>query len=193
MFQFINQLFFSFVNLFIFLIVANPEFVVKQHEILRLLNKVHEPNRNTEQYEIGKSFDLSTELTGYKDSHAPKALLKAYKAGTLLPRGAIFTLFNEKHRSEMILLFESFFYANDWDLFYKTACWARDRINEGQFVYALSVAVLHRSDTRGIVLPPPYEIYPHLFVNSEVIHAAYKAKMRQEPAVVWMNFTGNYD
>jgi hypothetical protein len=116
--------------------------------------------------------------------------MKQYASGVLLPRGQVFSLFNERHRQQMITIFESFFFAEDWDTFFRTACYVRDRVNEGQFIYALSVAVLHRQDTRGIVLPPAYEIYPHLFVNSEVIHAAYKAKMRQEPAVVRMNFTG---
>jgi Hemocyanin, all-alpha domain./Hemocyanin, copper containing domain. len=125
-----------------------------------------------------------------QNPYPAKALVKFYTAGQLLPRGDIFTLFNDKHREQMILIFESLFYAQDWDTFYRTACWARDRVNEGQFIYALSEAVLHRDDTRGIVLPPAYELYPHLFVNSEVIHAAYKAKMRQEPAIVRMNFTG---
>ncbi|WP_411018609.1 hypothetical protein, partial [Salmonella sp. s29873] len=104
-----------------------------------------------------------------------KQLVRLYRAGSLLPRGAIFTLFDDTHREQMILLCESLLFANDWETFLRTAAWARDRVNEGQFVYALSVAVLHREDTRGVVLPPPYEIYPHLFVNSEVIHAAYKA------------------
>lgn len=119
-----------------------------------------------------------------------KTLVKQYASGQLLPRGQVFTLFNEKDRQQMITIFESLFFAEDWDTFLRTACYARDRVNEGQFVYALSVAVLHREDTRGLVLPPAYEIYPHMFVNSEVIHAAYKAKMRQQPAVIRMNFTG---
>lgn len=118
--------------------------------------------------------------------------MKLYRAGKLLPRGQIFTLFEDDHREGMILLFESLLYSLDFDTFLRTAVWARDRINEGQFVYALSVAVLHREDTKGVVLPPPYEIYPHLFVNSEVIINAYKSKMRQEPKIVYSNFTGEF-
>nr|CAR85701.1 hemocyanin subunit type 1 precursor [Periplaneta americana] len=169
---------------------ADKEFLVRQREVLRLLNKVHEPNRFKEQAELGRSYDPTAHFSKYKNAVPVKRMVKEYMAGHMLPRGAIFTLFNNKHREEMITVFESFFFAEDWDTFYRTACWARDRVNEGQFIYALSLAVLHREDTRGIVLPPAYEIYPHLFVNSEVIHAAYKAKMRQEPAVVRMNFTG---
>nr|CAR85695.1 hemocyanin subunit type 1 [Hierodula membranacea] len=169
---------------------ADKDFLVKQRQILRLCNKVHEPNRFKEQAELGKNYEPLKHLDKYKHPRSVKTLVKYYNSGLTLPRGAIFTLFNDKHREQMITVFESLFFAQDWDTFLRTACWCRDRVNEGQFVYALSVAVLHREDTRGIVLPPPYEIYPHLFVNSEVIHAAYKAKMRQEPAIVRMNFTG---
>nr|CAD7568052.1 unnamed protein product [Timema californicum] len=169
---------------------ADKDFLIKQKEILRLFNKVHEPNRFKEQMEIGKIYEPSNNLNRYKNPAPVKKLVRLCTNNSLLPRGKIFTLFNDKHRNEMVLLFESFLFSQDWETFYKTACWARDRINEGQFIYALTVAVLHREDTKGVVLPPSYEIYPHLYVNSEVIHAAYKAKMRQEPAVVRMNFTG---
>nr|CAQ63321.1 hemocyanin 1 precursor [Thermobia domestica] len=169
---------------------ADKEFLLKQKEILQLLNKVHEPNRFKEQVNLGNSYDPLANLGNYKKAAAVHQLVKLYNNGALLPRGEIFTLFRERDLEEMIYLFEALFYANDWNTFLSTACWARDRINEGQFVYALSVAVLHREDTKGVVLPPAYEIYPHLFVNSEVIHQAYKAKMRQEAAVVRMNFTG---
>nr|CAD7427689.1 unnamed protein product [Timema monikensis] len=168
---------------------ADKDFLIKQKEILRLFNKVHEPNRFKEQVEIGKIYEPSNNLNRYKNPAPVKKLVRLCTNNSLLPRGKIFTLFNDKHRNEMVLLFESFLFSQDWETFYKTACWARDRINEGQFIYALTVAVLHREDTKGVVLPPSYEIYPHLYVNSEVIHAAYKAKMRQEPAVVRMNFT----
>nr|CAR85697.1 hemocyanin subunit type 1 precursor [Cryptotermes secundus] len=169
---------------------ADKIFLSKQREVLKLLNKVHEPNRFKDQADLGRSYDPTQHLSKYKNALPVKTLVKQYTSGRLLPRGRIFTLFNDRQREQMITIFESLFYAEDWDTFYRTACYVRDRVNEGQFVYALSVAVLHREDTRGMVLPPAYEVYPHLFVNSDVIHAAYRAKMRQEPAVVRMNFTG---
>lgn len=62
----------------------------------------------------------------------------------------------------------------------QTAVWARDRINAGQFMYALSVATFLRQDLNDIVLPPPYEIYPYLFVDADVIQKAYETKMLGE-------------
>jgi hypothetical protein len=31
-----------------------------------------------------------------------------------------------------------------------------------------------------VVLPPPYEIYPHLFVDADVIQKAYEMRMMGE-------------
>lgn len=50
--------------------------------------------------------------------------------------------------------------------------WAREHINERMFVYSFSVAILHRSDTKGIILPAIYEVTPHFFFNQEVISKA---------------------
>nr|CAD7257558.1 unnamed protein product [Timema shepardi] len=208
---------------------ADKDFLIKQKEILRLFNKVHEPNRFKEQMEIAKVYEPSNNLNRYKveleelnphlragrvenhlgkiapsspdrDSNldlpvlssraqhdkrnpAPvKKLVRLCTNNSLLPRGKIFTLFNDKHRNEMVLLFESFLFSQDWETFYKTACWARDRINE-VYLRADGGSSPQRGHQGG-------SLTTHLYVNSEVIHAAYKAKMRQEPAVVRMNFTG---
>jgi len=40
------------------------------------------------------------------------------------------------------------------------------------------MAIFHRSDTTGLVLPAPYEIYPDYFFNSEVIQKAQQYKMQ---------------
>ncbi|GBP31839.1 Arylphorin subunit alpha [Eumeta japonica] len=52
-------------------------------------------------------------------------------------------------------------------------------VNEGLFVYSFSIAIIHRQDTSGLVLPAPYEIYPYFFVNSEVIQKLYVVKMKE--------------
>lgn len=97
---------------------------------------------------------------------------------SFLPRGSIFTIANPRHIKQAKALFGLFYYANDFETFYKTACWARDYVNEGMFVYALSIAVIHRPDCQGMILPAPYEIYPHYFVNSDVIQKAYRFRMQ---------------
>lgn len=171
-------------------IPADKEFLTKQNEILKLLNKPHELNFYADQSQIGKEYDPLAHLANYKNPRVVQELVKDLKNGRLLARGEIFNLFDDEHRREAIEIFEAFYFAKDWDTFFQTAAWARDRINEGQFVYALTVAVLHRPETHGIILPPAYETYPHLFVTAKVIHEAYAAKMRQEPAVIQMNFTG---
>lgn len=95
-----------------------------------------------------------------------------------LPRKAIFSILDEHHRYEATLLYKVLYSAKTFETFYQTAAWARDNINEGIFVYALTLAVLHRPDTKGMVLPAPYEIYPYYFINSEVINKAHEYQMQ---------------
>lgn len=54
-------------------------------------------------------------------------------------------------------------------------------MNEGLYLYILSVAVIQREDTNGIILPPIYEIYPYYFYNSEIIQEAQRYKQQYGP------------
>lgn len=81
-------------------------------------------------------------------------------------------------REEAVALFHLFFYAKDFETFYKTAAWARVYLNEYQFAYSFYIAVLHRPDTEGIVVPAPYELYPEFFTNTDAMGKAYRTKMQ---------------
>jgi hypothetical protein len=116
-------------------------------------------------------------LLWLQDPAAVKHFLDLVAHGKLLERDAIFSLFNPQHRAQMVALFEVLYGSTDYDTFFKAAVWARDRSNPRQFLYAFSVALLHREDCRGIVLPPAYEITPHMFLTTDVVRKAYQAKM----------------
>lgn len=107
-----------------------------------------------------------------------KKFVNHLKVG-LLPRGEIFTIHVDRQLKEVVTLFHMLYYAKDFVTFLKTACWMRMYVNEGMFVYALTVAVRHREDCKGIILPPPYEIYPFYFLRSDVIQKAYLLKMKR--------------
>ncbi|MBD5071568.1 hypothetical protein GUF45_07960, partial [Xanthomonas citri pv. citri] len=79
---------------------------------------------------------------------------------------------------EALILVDVLLNSEDFDTFKNSAAYFRERLNEGEFVYALYVAVSHSDLTTGVVLPPLYEVTPQLFTNSEVINKAYSAKMR---------------
>lgn len=96
-----------------------------------------------------------------------------------MPRGEVFTIHVDRQLKEVVTMFHMLYYAKDFDTFIRTACWMRLHLNEGMFVYALTVAVRHREDCKGIILPPPYEIYPYFFVRGDVIQKSYLLKMRR--------------
>lgn len=59
------------------------------------------------------------------------------------------------------------------------AVYARDRLNPVLFNYGLSVALLHRPDTKDLQLPLFAESFPDRFVDSKVFR-----EMREEATVV---------
>lgn len=158
---------------------VDETFVVKQKAILDLLQHVHQKDIFAEEKwltdkEFLSDYDYETKFTNVE---AVTEFLSFYRMG-MLPRGEVFSIMNEMHRRQVIALFHLFYYAKDWETFYQVATFARLHINEGMFIYALTVAVLHRKDMTGIVLPPPYEVYPFYFFNYDVVRKAQQYKMQ---------------
>ncbi|KAJ8712286.1 hypothetical protein PYW07_005128 [Mythimna separata] len=153
---------------------------IKQRQlvILKLLNHVTDPLIYKDLEDIGKNFKIDDNLELFTKIDVVKDFLKMLKVG-FLPRGEIFTLHIDRQLKEVVTMFHMLYYAKDFTTFIKTACWMRLHLNEGMFVYALTVAVRHRDDCKGIILPPPYEIYPYYFVRADVIQKAYLLKMKK--------------
>lgn len=112
-----------------------------------------------------------------QNKKAVQEFLELWKTG-FLPKNVPFSIFYDRQREEAVALFHIMFYAKDFDTFWKTAAFARVYINEGQFLYAYYIAVLHRADTEGVVVPAPYEVFPELFTNSNVWYKIYRTKMQ---------------
>ncbi|KAJ8715012.1 hypothetical protein PYW08_004993 [Mythimna loreyi] len=153
---------------------------IKQRQliILKLLNHVVEPLMYKDLEDIGKNFKFEENMDSFVKTDVVKTFVKMLKTG-VLPRGEIFTLHIDRQLKEVVTMFHMLYYAKDFTTFIKTACWMRLNLNEGMFVYALTVAVRHRDDCKGIILPPPYEIYPYYFVRADVIQKAYLLKMKK--------------
>lgn len=63
--------------------------------------------------------------------------------------------------------------------FLSIAVYCRDRVNPNMFIYALSVAILHRPDTKDLPIPPLTEVFPDKYVDSGIFSRA-----REEANVV---------
>lgn len=155
---------------------ADKDFLLKQKKVYNLLYHVSQPDIvNPSLYNEGQQYSIEANIDSYSNQDAVKEFLYLYKYG-MLPRGEIFSAFYPKVLRESVALYRLFYYAKDFDTFYKTALWARIYVNEGQFVYALYNAVIRRPDTFYIQLPPLYEMYPYVFFNTEVLEKAHHAK-----------------
>lgn len=56
--------------------------------------------------------------------------------------------------------------------FQSLAVYARDRVNPIMFIYALSVAILHRRDTRNVPVPSLVEVFPEKYMDSAIFSQA---------------------
>ncbi|KAF2345203.1 Hemocyanin N-terminal [Trinorchestia longiramus] len=164
----------------------------KQQTVNRLLYRTTEPLRFDELEKAAANFHPDADKSIYKDGGAAvERLMKEMNDHRLLEKHHWFSLFNPRQREEALMLFEVLINCNDWDTAVNNAAYFREHMNEGEFVYAIYATVIHSKLGEGIVLPPLYEVTPHMFTNSEVIQKAYTAQMTQTPGKFKMEFTGS--
>ena len=155
--------------------VASKDDLQKQKHILELFNYVNQPsyykqmNKHAEEFKFEGHWDQWTKPEYAKEFYH-------YYEHDILPQGEIFSVFYPEHLKQAVALFRTFYYAKDYETFHHIADWARQNVNEGMFVYALSVAVVHSKHTENVILPPIYEIFPHYFFSDEVIYKAQQYK-----------------
>ncbi|XP_055324359.1 larval serum protein 1 alpha chain-like [Sitodiplosis mosellana] len=174
-------------------------FLRKQQVILDVFQHVHQNDTQNKLYADSENVDWTTLGEWYEDPTVVSNYVKRQEIG-LLARGEEFSVLKKSHIEEAIALFRLLHQAENWDTFYRVLVWARFHVNEGVFIYASTVAILHRPDMEGIVLPAPYEIYPYYFFSAETIQEAQTNKMQGFPTskkaaetnelIIESNYTG---
>lgn len=143
------------------------------------------------QQRILSLFKHLTSLTGQQI--APEDRDPRLKGIGILKRGSLFSCFHEKHLDEATKLYEVLYHAKDFDDFFVLAKQAHDFVNEGLFVYAVSVALLHRDDCKGVTVPPIQEVFPDRFFPAETVNDAMKESNNNpnDDIIVEVEETGN--
>ncbi|CAG4955903.1 unnamed protein product [Parnassius apollo] len=154
--------------------VADPEFVQHQVDVWHLFYHVHEPIHNPELQVIVNTWDLEKNIDHCTNVTAVKLYAELIEKDLLLPRSVPFSVLEYSHRFEAKVLYNVLYSAKDFSTLYKTAVYLRNKVNEGLFVYTLSVVLLHRPDTQGIVVPPIFEVFPSYFHNAEIMTTAQR-------------------
>ncbi|CRL07341.1 CLUMA_CG020320, isoform A [Clunio marinus] len=169
---------------------ADDDFIVKQQEILEILMHVWQEEIHNKYYDVAKQWNFDS----YKDKFTPEVYdnFTYYYDDGFLDMTEIFAPFQTDQNGQMLALFKMFYYAKDWDTFYRFMCWARFNINPGMFIQSLSMAVLHRDDLAGIVLPAIYEISPFYFFNNYVVTNARLMTMRGTTNMMKNGDTNSY-
>ncbi|KMZ09471.1 larval serum protein 1 alpha chain [Drosophila simulans] len=153
--------------------VADKAYLMKQKFLFEIVYRVEDPLMFEEYIAMGKQFFFEKEHYTHFDLYMEK-FFEAHKAHALLPKGEFFGALVKHHAKQARGLFNFFYYAKDWETFAANVAFARMHFNEGMFVYALTLAVIHRDDFHGLVLPAIHEIFPQFFFNSKFVMEAEK-------------------
>jgi len=148
--------------------VASEEFLYKQKAVLQLLWRPGQPDLLPELTNVGQSYNIRDNLNSYKNQEAVEEFLTRFETD-FIPPSDIYSVFYDNHVELAKALFKVFYYANDFETFYKTAAWARLNVNEGLYAHALNVAILHIPVTRGLSIYSLHDRYPSLFWDDQVI------------------------
>ncbi|KAB0790879.1 lantern octopamine-binding secreted hemocyanina [Photinus pyralis] len=177
-------------TLCIYAVLGDDIKLSQQRDVLDLFKYMHQRTSLKKHVDIANTFSIKANIDKYTHPELVDEFLKLYEYG-LLPMDEIYGLFYEEHLEEAAALFKVFYFAKDFDTFYKSACWARFNVNQGVFLYALSIALQNRADTFDMVLPPIYEVNPYYFFNTEVIQKAQRYKQVGRPLPEF-HFQANY-
>lgn len=83
-----------------------------------------------------------------------------------------FSLFIPSHRKIAGRLIEIFLGMRTYEDFLSVAVYCRDRLNPNMFIYCLSVAILHRPDTKDLPIPPLSEVFPDKYMDGAIFSRA---------------------
>ncbi|XP_030380436.1 larval serum protein 1 gamma chain [Scaptodrosophila lebanonensis] len=153
--------------------IANKEFLQRQKFLFEIVYRVEDPLMFEEWIKIGQNLVVDKAQYTEFDYYMEK-FWESYKLGVLLPKEEFFGALVKTHHTQAWGLFNFFYYAKDWETFAQNVAWARIHVNEGMFVYALTLAVIHKPEFKGLILPMIYEIFPQYFFNSKFIYEAEK-------------------
>ncbi|XP_015123559.1 phenoloxidase 1 [Diachasma alloeum] len=89
-----------------------------------------------------------------------------------LGRREPFSLFIPAHRKMAGRLIDIFLGMRTYEDFLSVSLYCRDRINPNMFIYALSVAILHRPDTKNLPIPSLHEVFPDKYMDGGIFSRA---------------------
>ncbi|KAK7790028.1 hypothetical protein R5R35_006635 [Gryllus longicercus] len=119
-----------------------------------------------------KATELSNRFAGGTTIEVPAINVPDISLPMQLGRREHFSMFIPYHRRMARRLVEIFMGMRTYEDFMSAGIFCRERINPFLFSYAMSVAVLHRNDTRGVQLPLFAGRFPEKFFDGAIFSRA---------------------
>ncbi|XP_073975570.1 phenoloxidase 2-like [Rhodnius prolixus] len=107
-----------------------------------------------------------------------------------------FSLFLPYHRKCAARLIEIFMGMRNLEDFISASVYCRDRVNPYLFIYSLSVAILHRPDTKHLPIPSLCEVFPDKYMDGALFAQAKEETNivpggQRQPLEIPRDYTGS--
>nr|P22327.1 RecName: Full=Acidic juvenile hormone-suppressible protein 1; Short=AJHSP1; Flags: Precursor [Trichoplusia ni] len=172
---------------------ADPVFAKRQMDLMTLFFHVLEPNYIEANKVIVNTWSLEKNIEHFSNVTAVTTYIKMLENQCCVPRAVPFSILEDEHKFEVVTLFNVLHSAKDYDTFYKTAVYVRDRVNPDLFSYVLSAVIVNRPDTKGIYIPRVFEIFPSYFNNGEIMTTAARINTHGDRLVDFYPSTYKWD
>ncbi|XP_041982500.1 arylphorin subunit alpha-like [Aricia agestis] len=174
-----------------------------QKLLLPLFEDVCEESSEPIVMRLSEEFQLNPKDGSFIDPTVIDNFISHRSTKGLLPKGEIFSEYNDDHMNELKIITQVLINAENFDTFYKAACWARQNVNCGIFIDAIYLAILRRRDTERVLLPAVYEVLPNYFVRKDFLIKAstlvsggdtslVDARIDGNSYIIDVNYTENY-
>nr|P14750.3 RecName: Full=Hemocyanin A chain; Short=HcA [Aphonopelma sp.]CAA34771.1 unnamed protein product [Aphonopelma sp.] len=115
---------------------------------------------------------------------------------TTLGPNEFFSCFYPDHLEQAKRVYEVFCHAANFDDFVSLAKQARSFMNSTLFAFSAEVALLHREDCRGVIVPPVQEVFADRFIPADSLIKAFTLATTTQPGdesdiIVDVKDTGN--
>lgn len=157
--------------------VADKDFLVKQKQIFDVFRYIFNEEIHNDYYKTAMDYKIDAMADKYTNKEAVKDFMYWYRKGFLGYHDIYYQLQRE-HKTQMFAVFKMFYYAQDYETFFNTLVWARFHIHPMMFIDAVHMAVFHRDDLAGFILPAMYELNPYMYFKNHVIKDFHDVAMQ---------------
>lgn len=166
---------------------GSQQYLSQQKDLLLIHKYVHQGFWNEDLFTWANKYAMKDDVDNYNNVDEVKEFTDMVDNKQLLPRFALFSIYNAEHVKQAKALLNVFLNAKNFATLSKAVSWARYNTNEKMFMYVVELTAMYRKDTDTLIMPNPFEVDPYQYINKDILKEANKQHKLGFPGVTAQN------